>query len=131
MATCFELLRVGARRRGRRLVEQEWRRIRRARGCPAVEIALASGFAVGIGLGGEALPEVGAPGVEVVDPGLDGELPGAELVDGEAGGPEVVGERGHGDGAPAPFAGVAVEQACGDMVVAVGEDGGGDDDRRR
>ena len=45
-----------------------------------------------VGLGGEALFEVGAPGVEVVDPGLDGEDPGAEAVDGEAGGPEVVGE---------------------------------------
>ena len=37
-----------------------------------------------------------APGVEVVDPGLDGEDPVAELVDGEGGGPEVVGEGGHG-----------------------------------
>jgi len=35
--------------------------------------------------------EVGAPGVEVVDPGLDGKAPRAELVYDKTGGPEVVG----------------------------------------
>ena len=40
----------------------------------------------GVVLGGEALGEVVDPGVEVVDPGFDGEVPEAEL-----GG--VVGER--------------------------------------
>ena len=82
----------------------------------------------GVGLGGEALAQVVAPGVEVVDPGLDGEDPGAELVDGEAGGPHVVDQRGHGGGAPVAFALVLVEEARGDVVVAVGEDGGGDVD---
>ena len=51
-------------------------------------------------LGGEAFGEVVSPGVEVVDPGFDGEAPVAELVDGEGGGPEVVGEGGEGDGLP-------------------------------
>ena len=57
-----------------------------------------------VGLGGESLLEVGAPGIEVVDPGLDGEDPGAELVDGEAGRPHIVGQGGHGAGAPVDVA---------------------------
>ena len=82
----------------------------------------------GVGLGGEALFEVVAPSVEVVDPGLDGVGPGAELFDGEAGGPQVVDERGHGRGAPLAFALMLEEEARGDVVVAVREDGGGDRD---
>ena len=87
---------------------------------------VAPGGVGGIGLGGEALLEVVAPGVEVVHPGLDGVCPGTELVDGEAGGPHVVDQRGHGRGAPGRLALVLVEQARGDVVVAVREDGGGD-----
>ena len=37
-------------------------------------------------------------------------------------------QRGHGRGLPARVALVLVEQAGGDVVVAVGEDGGGDGD---
>ena len=33
----------------------------------------------GVGLGGEAFGEIVDPGVEVVDPGFDGEVPEAEL----------------------------------------------------
>ena len=79
-------------------------------------------------LGCEALGEVGGPGVEVVDPGFDGEVVEADGVDGEGGGPEVVGEGGEGRGLPLFGGGVAVEQAGGDVVVAIGEDGGGDGD---
>ena len=81
-----------------------------------------------VGLRGKALAQVVAPGVEVVDPGPDGEGPGAELVDGEAGGPQIVGQFGHGSGAPGAFAVGLVEEARGDVIVAVGEDGGRDVD---
>ena len=89
------------------------------------QVALGRIGAGWIGLGGEALLEVVAPGVEVVDPGLDGVDPGAELVDGEAGRPQVVDQRRHGRGTPGAFALVLVEQARGDVVMAIGEDGGG------
>ena len=64
----------------------------------------------------------------MVDPGLDGEDVFAELGDGEVGEPEVVVDGGEGGGVPIALGRVAVEEACGDVVVAVGEDGGGDGD---
>ena len=80
------------------------------------------------GLGFEAFFQVGVPGFEVIDPGFDGEEPVSQLIHGEGGLPEVVGEGGEGCGVPVFFGGVAVEEATGDVVVAVGEDGGGDGD---
>ena len=80
----------------------------------------------GVVLGGESLGEVVAPGVEVVDPGFDGEVPGADFVGGEGSGPEVVGESSEGGGLPFALGVVAEEEACGDVIVAVAEDGGGD-----
>ena len=80
----------------------------------------------GVVLGGEALGEIVVPGVEVVDPGFDGEVPRADFVGGEGGGPEVVGEGGEGGGLPLALGVVAIEEACGDVIVAVAEDGGGD-----
>src|SRR5665213_2459755 len=82
----------------------------------------------GICLGGEPLCEVVVPGVEVVDPGFDGEAPGAELVGGEGGGPEIVGQSGEVGCLPLALRCVAVEQAGGDVIVPVSEDGGGDFD---
>jgi hypothetical protein len=80
----------------------------------------------GIMLRSEAFGEVVLPGVEVVDPGFDGEVPWTDFVEGEDGGPEVIGESAEGGGLPFALRSVAIEQARGDVVVAVGEDGGGD-----
>jgi hypothetical protein len=77
---------------------------------------------VGVWLGREALLQVGAPGVEVIDPCLEGVEPVAELVDREGDSPEIVGEGRQRRGAPVFFAGVPVKQASGDVVVAVTED---------
>ena len=52
--------------------------------------------------------------------------PRSQLIDDEAGRPHVVDQRDHGGGTPGGLAAVLVEQARGDVVVAVGEDGGGD-----
>ena len=79
-------------------------------------------------MGGEALLEVVAPGFEVVDPGLDGEDPGAGAVDDEAGRPHIVDQGGHGGKPPFALALGFVKEAGGDVVVAIGEDGGGDID---
>ncbi len=61
----------------------------------------------------------------MIDPGFDGEEPVAELVDGEGGLPEVVGEGCEGGNVPVFFDDVAVEELSADVVVAVGEDGCG------
>ncbi len=82
----------------------------------------------GICLRSEALGEVMNPGVEVVDPGIDGEVPEAEFVGGEGGGPAVIGERGEVGGEPLALRCVAVVQTGGDVIVSVAEDGGGDVD---
>jgi GH15 family glucan-1,4-alpha-glucosidase len=79
-------------------------------------------------LGGEALAQVVAPGIEVIDPGAEREAPGADAVDGEGGGPHVIGERVHGFDLPAGIALVFVEELGSYVVVAVGEDGCGDVD---
>jgi hypothetical protein len=76
----------------------------------------------------QALGEVRDPCVEVVDPGFDREAPGAKQVDGELGGPHVVDERREGNGLPLALRGVAIVQACGDVVVAIGEDSSRDGD---
>ena len=82
----------------------------------------------GIVLGGETLGEVVGPGVEVIDPGLNGEVPAAELVDGEDSGPEVVIEGGEDGSLPFALRGVAIEQTSGDVIVSVAEDGSCDFD---
>jgi hypothetical protein len=82
----------------------------------------------GVGLRVETLAKVGAPGIEVVDPGLDGEDPGAEAICGEASCPHVVGKGRHGGGAPVGLTFRFIEQPGGDMIMAVRKDGGGDFD---
>jgi hypothetical protein len=79
-----------------------------------------------IGLCGKALPEVGAPGVEVVHPCLYGKAPRADPVYSELSGPKVVGQRSHGRGVPVLVGVVLVEKAGVDVIVAIGEDGRGD-----
>ena len=80
-------------------------------------------------MGGDSLSQIGGPCVEVIDPGLDGVEPVAELVDGEGGSPEVVGEGRERRGPPGGLAGVPVEQTPRDVVVAIAEDCGGNRDR--
>ncbi len=87
------------------------------------------GYVLGAGfLSGKTLHEVGGPGVEVVDPGFDGEEVMTDLVEGEGGGPEVIRQGSEGGGLPLLGGGVTVAETGGDVVVAVREDGGGDGD---
>ena len=79
-------------------------------------------------LGGDSLSQIGAPGAEVIDPGLDGVEPVAKLVHDKGGGPEIVGESCQRRGVPLGFAGVPVQQSPGDVVVTIAEDCGGDRD---
>ena len=127
-AVYLEFLRVDAIGAGRCLIEELGADGEGERNVLRREVAFCGVRAGGVGLGGEALLEIVTPGIEVVDPGLYGEDPGAEVIDGEGGGPEVVAERGERGGSPVVFAGVLVEQAAGDVVMAVGKDGGGDVD---
>ena len=72
----------------------------------------------------DALGELAAPGLEAVDPGLEGEPVAAEFGDGELGPPAVVGQWHHRDLDPAGAGFMAVADGGGDGVVAVGEDVG-------
>ena len=91
-------------------------------------IALA-GSVWGSGWAARRFSQIGAPGVEVIDPGLDGVEPVAEFVHGEGGGPEIVGE-----GASVAWNASLVRcragraNVAGDVVVAIGEDCSGDRD---
>lgn len=65
------------------------------------------------------------PGVEVIDPGFDGEAPGADLIDGEGRAPTIVGESRECSRLPFALRVVAIEEPSGDVIVSVAEDGGG------
>lgn len=80
----------------------------------------------GFSLGGEAFGEVVVPGVEVIDPGFDGEAPGAKLIDGEGGAPPIVGKSRERGRLPFALRAVAIEEASGDVIVSIAEDGSGD-----
>ena len=77
--------------------------------------------------GAELLRELVPPAAEAIDPALDRVLVAADCLDREAGLPAVVPERLHRRLAPARFAGAAIEQRRGELVVAVREDVGADD----
>ncbi len=62
----------------------------------------------GIRLGCKPLPQIGRPGVEVIDPAFQGIEPISEFVHGEACGPKVVGESDERYCAPVGFACVAI-----------------------
>lgn len=64
----------------------------------------------------------------MIDPAFDIELPLAEAVRGKAGAPEIISESVHGDCLPAAFGCVAIEQARGEVIVPIREDGGADID---
>jgi hypothetical protein len=76
-------------------------------------------------LSGKTFLEIGVPCAEVVDPGLDGVVPHARLVDEKRCGPQVVGERCYRCRAPRSVLFVPKEHSSGDMIVPIAKDGCG------